>query len=215
MKGSRSGSSHLPLSERIAAVLATARDGDRQARDRLLICCEPLLSARVRRRLSARRFAAEGDDLLQTIRLSIIEKLPALHACDPGSFLSWLEKLVRCRILDWERARGGRPPVPGSGAAEGGPDRAAPTPTPSRILMDEEARARIAGAIDRVPARYREVLRLIARKDPGAEEVAAFLGKGPDAARKFIERALLHLGQALRASEGAGTRRLRTRFPGG
>jgi RNA polymerase sigma factor (sigma-70 family) len=214
MKGFVSGSSRVPLSARIATALAAARDGDRKARDRLLISCEPLLRARVRRHLSARRFAAEGDDLLQTIRLSIIENLPALRACDPGSFLSWLEKLVRCRILDWERGRGGRSSM-ADGAAEGGADRAAPTPTPSRILMDEETRARIAGAIERVPARYREVLRLIARKDPGPEEVAAFLGKGPDAARKFVERALAHLGQALRAAEGTGTRRLRTRFPGG
>jgi RNA polymerase sigma factor (sigma-70 family) len=203
------------MSARISAVLPAAREGDRRARDRLLACCEPLLRARVRRHLAARRFDSEGDDLLQTIRLAIVQKLPSLRAGDPGSFLSWVEKLVRSRILDWERARGGKAAIPGDVGRVWGAEPAAPTPTPSRIMMGEEERARIAGAIEKVPERYREVLRIIVREDPGPEEVAARMGKGAEAARKFTERALAHLGRALRAAEGSGTRRMRTRLPGG
>ena len=215
MKGSGSESPRLPFPARIAASLPAARRGDRRARERLLECCEPLLESRVRRRLPPGKGSTDADDLLQTIRLAIVEKLHFLRSDDPGSFLSWVEKLVRSRIIDWERARGRRPEVAAGLGGEGCPEPAAPTLTPSRILMGEEERARVARAIGSVPERYRSVLRLIVREDPGPGKVAAFLGKEPEAARKFIERALAHLGRILRASTGPGTRRIGTRFTPG
>jgi len=59
-------------------------------------------------------------------------------------------------------------------------------------------------SIERVPARYRRVLRLVLERAPSPEELEAFLHKDPEEARKFVERALKHLKRVLEARGGRG-----------
>jgi RNA polymerase sigma factor (sigma-70 family) len=184
-----------------------ASRGERAAQERLLRAYDPFLRARAREHLGAVRFDRDGDDLLQTLRLALVLALPGLRGRDRASFAAWLRRLVRCRILDWEKARrGGR----GSKARTARLETVtfdglvASTPSPSHVLMNREASRILEDAIGRVPERYRAVLRLIRDRQPPVEQLAAILEKSPEGARKFVERAVAHLRRVLEGTRGAG-----------
>ena len=191
----------LPPDTNLSSLLAGLCRGETEARDLLLEYCEPLILSWVKRRLTPQQFRAEGEDVLQSIRCALIRSLPSLRSEKVPSFISWLKKLVGSRLSDWERARcsarklNGKAPV--SLDAEGVPEPAAPGPTPTRQLIGAEERARLRRAIENVPERYRPSLLLVCERDPGLPEVARFLGKSPEAARKFLERAFMHLKKAI------------------
>jgi RNA polymerase sigma factor (sigma-70 family) len=191
------GNPEMTLASAIAGVLPLTRSGDPTARGRLIEICDPILLSRVRRHLSPERFRTEGEDVLQGLRLALLKALPSVRSDDAGSFLSWLEKLVRCRLRDWDRARASARRPEMSLQDTDCPEVAAPISTPSRIVMSEEEAERVLLAIEKVPELYREVLRVIVREDPGPEAIAASLGKSPEAARKFVARALRHLKRTL------------------
>ncbi len=177
--------------------------GRRTAIGQLILLYEPLIEHWVRRYLGPRRFARDGEDVLQSIRVVLIEKLPALRQKSRQSLVAWLQKVVRTKISDWEKTsratrRHPRRPVI-SLVATNAPEVAAATPTPSRILHGAEEVERLTLAIESVPMRYRGVLRFIHETNPTPAEVAAYVGKEPDAARKFTARALDHLRRVLRS----------------
>jgi RNA polymerase sigma-70 factor (ECF subfamily) len=194
----------FPVSERVPpftstrGLLESAVAGGAEAQVRLIARFEPLVRSLVWRHLGPARFRSEGEDALQVLRLALIRSLPRLKARDRAAFVAWLRKLVRSRVLDLDRrsrARGGGAVLDLDGT--GAPEPAAGTPTPSRIVMDREELARMRAAIERVPERYRPVLRLIVEEEPTPVEVSAFLGKGGEASRKFVARALVHLRREL------------------
>jgi RNA polymerase sigma factor (sigma-70 family) len=185
----------------LGRLIEAASRGQRAAMEALLERYEPLLRAAVRGHLGPGRFQNEGEDLLQMLRLTIIEALPSLRTHEPCSFEAWLKKVVRNRLLDWEkhqRARRRHPSKPilrlrTTNAAE----VAGLGTTPSRIVSRREDHQRLRRAIELVPERYRGLLRLMYEKDPSPAEVAEFLEKPPEAARKFTARALDHLQRVL------------------
>ncbi|MBI4586681.1 MAG: sigma-70 family RNA polymerase sigma factor [Planctomycetes bacterium] len=173
--------------------------GDRASLGRIIQRFEPLLQHVVRRYLGPERFADEGEDLLQTLRLALVKALPSARARDLPSLTAWIKKVVWSRLLDWEKSRNAarrrwpRPMV--SLSATNKPEVEALSPTPSGIFMGQEELEKLRAAIEKVPSRYRELLRLLYEKSPTPAEVAQFLGKEPEAARKFVARALTHLRQ--------------------
>jgi RNA polymerase sigma factor (sigma-70 family) len=183
---------------------------DPAAAGKLIERCDPFLRAEVRRRMGPALFRSEGEDVLQMIRLAVFQALPGLRGRDRRSILAWMRKVVRSRLLDWERSRraaGRSPSRPIERLqATGRSDVAASTPTPSRLALDREGLERLGRAIGEIPARYQELIWFIYREQPSPDEVARFVGKGHEAARKFTARALFHLRRALRDREGpAGT----------
>jgi RNA polymerase sigma factor (sigma-70 family) len=185
-----------------AESLSAAAGGDPAAAGRLIARFEPVLRREVRRFLGPARFREEGEDLLQTVRLQIVRKLPSIRARDRGAWAVWLRTVARNACLDWKKSQGRarrRPESPQRivRLPTAAPDLPAASPTPSRILLKHEESERLYRAIEKVPERYRRLLRLLAERDPEPEEVARFLGKEAEAARKFTARALLHLRQAL------------------
>ena len=108
---------------------------------------------------------------------------------------------VRRQVLDWAKARNAARRLPSRRRIHldrtDSPQLAAPTPTPSRILLHREQVELLRRAIQVVPPRYREVLRFIHEESPTLEELMEFTGKSREAVRKFVERALGHLESAL------------------
>ncbi len=185
-----------------AASLEAAARGDVSAQERLIERFNPFLKGEVKRFLSPDRFRADGEDLLQTVRLAVLKALPTLRARDNRSLASWLRKLTRSRCLDWEKARRSlrqspEPPRRIVRVATDAREVPARSPTPSRLLMGREEVERLSRAIEAAPPRYRDLLRFLAEKDPEPAEVGSFLGKEPEAARKFTARALNYLRAAL------------------
>jgi DNA-directed RNA polymerase specialized sigma24 family protein len=70
------------------------------------------------------------------------------------------------------------------------PEVAGKGPTPSGIACAREETERFRKAVERTPERYRELLWFLYEEDPSMTEVAEFLGKGTEASRKFVSRAL-------------------------
>ncbi len=188
-------------------LLEAACTGDTAARDKLIARYEPRLRSWVRRELGAKRFRNEGDDVLQTVLVSIVQSLSGLRKRTTQAFNVWLNRLIKSRILDLEKAKRRLRRAPANPHQKLLttilPDIAAKTPTPSRILITKEQRARIERAIAVVPARYQGVLRFILAGSPSPEDVAAYVEKSPEAARKFVTRALRHLQRAVRGRGGS------------
>ncbi|MBI4602492.1 MAG: sigma-70 family RNA polymerase sigma factor [Planctomycetes bacterium] len=182
-------------------LLELAAQGDSDARGRLLERFEPLLVRCARKHLGRERFAGEGEDLLQVLRMSVAASVGSFRGDSTPSFLAWLKKVLRSRLQDWERGRRSPRRNPGapvlSLSATDAPEVAASGPTPSRVLLKREEAQRLRQAIERVPPRYRDLLRLLCEKYPSPAEVAAFLKKDPEAARKVVARALAHLRRVL------------------
>jgi RNA polymerase sigma factor (sigma-70 family) len=181
-------------------MLRAAVGGERTAMAQLIHRYEPLLRDSVRRHLGPARFDREGEDLLQILRLAIVERLPSLQGRDRSSLTAWLKKVIRSRILDWEKSQRAARRSPTRPVVRLMTDAVGPSdsgPSPSRVVSDGEERGRFRRAIDRVPVRYRAVLRFLHENDPSPEEVAGFLRKSPEAARKFLSRALTHLRRLL------------------
>jgi len=192
-----------------AESLSAAAGGDAAAAGRLIARFEPVLRREVRRFLGSERFREEGEDLLQTVRLQVLRSLPSVRARDRGGWATWLRTVARNACLDWEKSqrrarRRLESPQRLVRLPTAAPDLPADSPTPSRILLKREESERLFRAIEKAPERYQGLLRLLAERDPDPEQVARFLGKEPEAARKFTARALLRLRQALGGKADGG-----------
>lgn len=82
-----------------AGTVRAARDGDREAMDRLLAQCLPLVYNVVGRALNGH---SDVDDLVQETLLRVVRGLPALR--DADAFRSWLVAIVVRQIRDREQA---------------------------------------------------------------------------------------------------------------
>jgi RNA polymerase sigma factor (sigma-70 family) len=193
-------------------LLENAARGQRTALGQLILAYEPLVLSDVRRLLGPRLFAAHGEDVLQNVRLALVKGLPGLKVKNRTVLRAWIRKLVHRQVLDWAKARNAARRMPSRGLVRldrsDAPKLAANTPTPSRLLLSKERRELLHKAIGVVPPRYRKVLRFISKQSPTLAELEEFTGKGREAVRKFVERALHHLeaalGRALRTRENPG-----------
>jgi RNA polymerase sigma factor (sigma-70 family) len=162
-----------------------------------------VLQARVERQLGRERFRAEGDDLLQNVRLAVLKNFRTFRGRDRPALVAWLRRVARTTTIDWERRRrarrrgSGRPGC--SLSATNAPEVAAAGETPSQRFLKREELERVLRTLETLPGPYREVLQIVVTESPEPHELAARLGRGPDATRKLVARALEALRRALRA----------------
>jgi RNA polymerase sigma factor (sigma-70 family) len=184
-------------------LLDRAARGERSALGRVVTDYDPLLRKEVRRLLNARLFEAHGEDVEQIVRLAIVRGLPGLRLKNRAALAAWIRIVTRRKVIDWAKARRNRGRIPSQQMIRLGgsrsPELPAVSPTPSGILLRKEEKELLLEAIEAVPERYREVLRLLYEIFPTPDELAAsFERKTSEAARKFVARALDHLEQVLR-----------------
>lgn len=188
------------------ALVEQSSAGRRTALGLILEKYEPLLITTVRRYLGPKLFDRDGEDVLQAVRLEVLRSLPRLRQKNRRVLAAWLKKVARTKALDWRKAlrarRQNSSSLPISLDAPNAPQIEARGPSPSRLALTREAMERLRAAINALPPRYQEVARFICEKAPTARELAAFLGKDPEPARKFAARALAHLHVMMRTSRG-------------
>jgi RNA polymerase sigma factor (sigma-70 family) len=179
-----------------------ATGGDPGAQGRLLFRFEPVLRSSLQRQLGRERFQAEGEDLLQEVRLAVVQGLRTFRGRDRASLVAWLRRVSLRKAIDWDRRRssgsrgGGRRPR--SLSATHAPEVAAASETPSQTFLRREELERALRALETLPEPYREVLRIVLTESPEPGELAARLGRGPEATRKLVSRAIEALRKALR-----------------
>ncbi len=175
-------------------LIAGARDGDREALERLLVRYRPRLMRWARGRLpaSARR-RLETEDLVQETLVAVVRQLDHFEPRGGGAFPAYLRRALENRVRDEIRHAGRRP-------AETRPVEA-PGP-PSDSLLQQALGRRALDAYESALGRLSDAEReaVVGRVEMGLSyaELAEVLGKASaDAARMSVARALVKLARKM------------------
>ncbi len=176
--------------ESTADLARMARDGDRDALDRLFSRYVPVLRRWARGRLPVwARDLADTSDIVQETVVAAFSRLDTFEFRGEGAFQAYLRQSLMNRIrLEFRRA-GRRPPF-----AELSPTARDPGPSPLEAAIGRENVERYETALTRIKPVERELI--VARVEFGLtyEEVArAFDKPSKDAARMAVARALARL----------------------
>ncbi|NJP88246.1 sigma-70 family RNA polymerase sigma factor [Nonomuraea sp. FMUSA5-5] len=174
--------------DRLAALLVEARQGDRDALDAIVAELTPVLWHTARNQGLSRQAA---EDVIQTTWLTLLRHLHAISV--PGALIEWL--VTTARREAWRVSRASRKDdLPGDDTFDDLPD---PVLTPDELLVDDERRRALWHAVESLPKRCAELLRIIAFVPrPHYDAVAAALNMplgsiGPTRGRCFAKLRLL------------------------
>jgi RNA polymerase sigma-70 factor, ECF subfamily len=164
-----------------------------------------VVASRLDRRLAAR---VDPSDIVQETMIDAYRKLAQFLRQQPVPLVVWLRKIVAQRLIDTHRRHLGsqRRSVIRERRESQPLDTSAPElidliakgkSGPSGELMREEQMECVRAAIDRLPARYREVLVMRHFDQMEPDEIAQALGISPGAVRARIIRGLVRLKESL------------------
>ncbi|MER6000524.1 sigma-70 family RNA polymerase sigma factor [Nonomuraea angiospora] len=170
--------------DRLAALLVEAREGKSGALDAIVAELTPMLWHTARNQGLSPQAA---EDVVQTTWLILLRHLHTISA--PGALIEWL--VTTARREAWRvSASSRRDDLPGDDAFEELPD---PVLTPDELLVHDERRRALWQAVESLPQRCAELLRIIAFvPHPHYDAVAAALGMpmgsiGPTRGRCFAK----------------------------
>lgn len=198
----------------LEAMLARARDGDRDALSAVFDAHEPGLRRMVELRLDrALRRRLEPADVVQETLLEAARRFDAWRAAPAFPFRVWLRSICASSLVNAQRTHLGaqkrdvarerpvaaeRPSVSSANAAE---LFVASQTSPSQAAMREEAHDALQRALDELDELDREIVVLRSFEELSNEEAAIELGIEPTAASKRFARALARLRPSLRMLE--------------
>jgi RNA polymerase sigma-70 factor (ECF subfamily) len=136
-----------------SALVCAAREGDRRALEALLVRHWAWLKALV---YSVATDARDLDDIMQNVCLRVMTKIHTLR--EPECFGAWLAILARREAVKHYRAKARRPDPSGVNAATVQPPVEGQDPL-EELERREQCR-RIFEAVQKLPAKYREVFML-------------------------------------------------------
>ena len=142
----------------------------------------------------------EAAEAVQDARVSAFRGMPGFAGT--ARLGTWLHRVTVNACLMRLRARRRQRTVMLDGPAlDGGrrPGRADSGEHPARRLVRAEAAARVRACVERLPAGYREVIRLRDLEELGTDETAARLGTNPGAVKTRLHRARRALRELLDA----------------
>ncbi len=199
-------------SEPIRLLLERARAGDEQARDALFARYRAELERRARGRLPAQlRKLVDASDVVQDTVLDAVAVFEHFEYRGPDSFRRWLQRILETRLALAQRHYLGRekrdlarevplaPPDP-ERSARARSGLAASATSPSNRAIGDERRAGLLERLEHLPEDQRAVVRLMKLEERSLSEAAAVLGRSENAVKKLLARALVRLGEELRAS---------------
>ena len=179
-------------------LIGRARVGDREARDRLFARHSGRLLGFVRARMPAPlALRTAPEDVLQETLLEAARKLDRFEeqaaGGDRSSFYRWLVGIARFKLSEAVRS---------AGAAKRDLDPldhsvAASQTSPSGHALRTEAHDALAGALDALPKRRAEAVRLRYLEGLTVAETAARLGCSESAVKALVARGLGELGERL------------------
>jgi RNA polymerase sigma-70 factor (ECF subfamily) len=177
--------------------IRSARAGSAEALGQLLEECRPYLLLIANEELpDGLRGKAGASDLVQETFLQAQDNFHHFRDDGEAELLAWLRRILLNRVAYLKRRYLGTDKRQLSRevplAEDGLPDVAAADPSPSSRMAARERDDALCQALERLPADYREVLRL-RQEDLPFEEVGRRLGRSAEAARKLWARALVQL----------------------
>src|SRR5262245_59687972 len=194
--------------EGFAQWLTRARDGCGEARGQLLESCRGYLLMIARQELDDDLLPKVGpSDLVQETFLDAHRDFGRFQGGSEAELLAWLRCLLRNnvpnftrRYRDTEKRQVQREvPLDGGTAAGGDAGPAADAATPSGLAMEGERARALEQALGRLPEDYRQVILLRHQEGLPFPEIAARMGRSPNAVHKLWVRAVERLQQELEA----------------
>lgn len=189
-----------PVSDPIDKLVAAATRGDEPAVTELLERSLPRLHAFVRLRMGAQIRAREDSfDLVQSVCRIVLEDLDGFEYRGERQFDAWLFTAALNKLRERGRfvGRERRDPKRERPLDVESSRVYASMMTPSQVAIGAEAVDRLEAAFDRLPDDYREVITLSRVVRLSHAEIAAQMGRSPNATRTLLGRALARLGDEL------------------
>ncbi len=195
------------VEDKTRQLIALAQDGEVSALEQLCRVYGERVRRIVRLRLPRElRPKLDSVDLVQDVLLGALGGLADFTYRDEGDFLRWLSRIAENKVRDhmdkWlagkRDIRRERPLGLDSSTTERAWGRASglvQTTTPTRILARREELDRLERAIDELKPQYREVIVLTRIEGLSYQEAARRIGRGPEAVRKLLCRAIAALAR--------------------
>ncbi len=192
------------------SISIVVRRGDRDGFNRLMSDYMEFLQNSVERRMDAKlRQVQEPQDVVQDVLLQAYRGFFDAKFPNNGAFRSWLETLVKNRLIDLDRrhfrtqrrqmpVRSLDETVPGSEGMHRGDQVAAQGPSPSSWAGRREAVEALDRVIASLSPRDRELIRFFHLEGLPYLEIATRTGMTVAAVRKAVPRALKAAGAAMK-----------------
>ena len=193
-------------------LVALAKDGDESALDQLCKVYNERILRIIRMRMGPElRTKLESMDLVQDAFISALRSLENFTYKNEGDFLRWVSKIAENRLRDnldklHANKRDIRKEIPLNNRSTTqdtfvGISGPIDTTTPSLIISRREDLNKLEKAMDKLKPEYREVITLTKIEGLSYKEAADKLGKGPDAVRMLLSRAITVLSQSFEKIE--------------
>jgi RNA polymerase sigma-70 factor (ECF subfamily) len=182
--------------------ISAARAGSHEALGKVLEVCRPYLLVIANKELEADLQAKVGpSDLVQECCAKAQTIFPLFDGRKRSDLLGWLRQILLNELAGYrERYRQTHKrdiarEIPLADAAPAALANAVidPAPTPQARALEEEERAAVKRALERLPERHRRAVRLRHMEHRSFAEVGQVLGCSADAARKVWLRAMVQL----------------------
>jgi len=199
---------------RISQLIARARRGDAQARERLFALCRSYARHLARAQVETwLRRKADASDVVQQTMLEAHCAFEQFRGTTEKELLAWLRRILHHNLADFVRRYRGtakrnvRREVPffdpRQSDPQGAAEPAAQDPTPSQQVAGLEMQLQVIEALDRLPPDYQEVIVLRNLERLAFAEVAQRMGRSRPAVQMLWMRAIRKL-QSLLDSEQKG-----------
>ena len=192
--------------DEVRRLLLAARGGDLGSLDAVVRTYGPHVLQAVRREMGETlRSRLEEEDLAQDVWTRALRSVDSFRGDTDAAFRSWLATMASNVARDHARrakARGAGRDVPLDGTADGSGDaRSAPLmgavaasgPSPSGVIRRRERSARLDAALAALSEDHRRVIELVRLEGLTVKDVAARMGRSPNAVSMLLLRALREL----------------------
>lgn len=182
-----------PVTDPLAAMVAGAKAGERDAIESLVTYLRPLIVRYCRARIGkAVSTFASADDVAQEVCIGVLNSLPAYRSTG-ASFLSFVYGIAAHKIIDFHRKYSRDRTI----AMSEVPESAENTPGPEHRMLRVELSEHLGALLDTLPDVQREVLVLRLIVGMSVAETADAVGCSPGAVRVSQHRALAKLRRQL------------------
>ena len=178
--------------------LRAARTGCRDALGSALEACRRYLLRIAHEEVPADlQVKGSASDLVQEAFLDASFAFERFHGDSEVQLRAWLRQILRRRIAKFGRRyraakkrQLGREQHPGQSSHSSGIELAAPLPTPSAQIMEEEQAQALQKVLERLPDDYRRVIRLRYEEERSFDEIGSLMERSANAARLLWLRAI-------------------------
>ena len=200
-------SDDLESEQDLEDLVLRAKGGDRRAFEKIVRALRPRIAQRVRLRLGCKvRQHVDSEDVMQNTFVEAFKLLPAFSWTRNGCLVRWIEAIAEHQVqraVRRQKRRSREVAMPRSSQLDlqsiggMGPFVAHGT-SPSKVVVHNEALDRIHCALGRMKTDRRNVVLLAHGCDLKTKEVAARLGRSPQAVAVLLFRAVRQLRHMLK-----------------